>query len=92
MGKVTQGEVVGLAGIGLAGHMDVHKLAAAKMQMGNHNGNNGNGGGNNHSVSPSPKVTGAGVMHGGPSPINGAAAAPPPMNSPAPPQQVKPAV
>ncbi|KAK4242927.1 hypothetical protein C8A03DRAFT_10963 [Achaetomium macrosporum] len=44
MGKVTQGEVVGLAGIGLAGHMDVHKVAAAKMQqMGNHN---------NHAASP----------------------------------------
>ncbi len=77
MGKVTQGEVVGLAGIGLAGHMDVHKVAAAKMHM-------GNGNGNNHSVSPSPKVVAA-AMHGGPSPINGAAAGPPPaVNSPRP--------
>ncbi|KAK4098704.1 hypothetical protein N658DRAFT_431536 [Parathielavia hyrcaniae] len=43
MGKVSQtqqaggggppGDVVGLAGIGLAGHMDVHKVAAAKMQQ-----------------------------------------------------------
>jgi hypothetical protein len=60
MGKVTQtqGEVVGLAGIGLAGHMDVHKVAAAKMQMGNQGGS----GSHNHSVSPSPKV---GAMNGG---------------------------
>ncbi|KAK1753103.1 hypothetical protein QBC47DRAFT_404465 [Echria macrotheca] len=34
MGKVTQGEVVGLAGIGLGGTYDVNKIAAAKMQMG----------------------------------------------------------
>ncbi|KAL2126076.1 hypothetical protein VTI74DRAFT_1753 [Chaetomium olivicolor] len=65
MGKVAQGEVVGLAGIGLAGHMDVHKVAAAKMQMGNHNSGPGN------SVSPSPKVQTP--MHGGPSPVNGGA-------------------
>jgi hypothetical protein len=72
MGKVTQGEVVGLAGIGLAGHMDVHKVAAAKMQMGNHN-NNGNG--NGHSVSPSPKVAAMqqGGMNGGGIPAAGGA-------------------
>lgn len=64
MGKVTQGEVVGLAGIGLGGHMDVHKVAAAKMQMGNH-----------HSMSPSPKVP---MQHGGPSPVNGVAPSQPP--------------
>lgn len=68
MGKVTQtqGEVVGLAGIGLAGHMDVHKVAAAKMQMGN--SQQGGGGSNNshgHSVSPSPKVGPAMAMNGG---------------------------
>ncbi|KAK4203507.1 hypothetical protein QBC40DRAFT_20375 [Triangularia verruculosa] len=35
MGKVAQGEVVGLAGIGLGGQMDVHKMAAAnKLQIG----------------------------------------------------------
>ncbi|KAK3346771.1 hypothetical protein B0T25DRAFT_287432 [Lasiosphaeria hispida] len=55
MGKV-QGEVVGLAGIGLGGTYDVHKIAAAKaMQMGN------------SGMSPSPKMS----MHGGPSPVNG---------------------
>ncbi|KAH6623582.1 hypothetical protein F5144DRAFT_366651 [Chaetomium tenue] len=82
MGKVTQGEVVGLAGIGLAGHMDVHKVAAAKMQMGNHN-NNGNGN-NGHSVSPSPKVAAMqGGMNGGGVPAPGG---PPPsaMDSPRP--------
>ncbi|KAK4154401.1 hypothetical protein C8A00DRAFT_42832 [Chaetomidium leptoderma] len=77
MGKVTQtqGEVVGLAGIGLAGHMDVHKVAA-KMQMGNNHNNNNN----NHSVSSSPKVVAA-AMHGGPSPVNGAGQPPPPSSS-----------
>lgn len=81
MGKVTQGEVVGLAGIGLAGHMDVHKVAAAKMQMGNHNNGNGN---NGHSVSPSPKVAAMqGGMNGGGIPTPGG---PPPsaMDSPRP--------
>ncbi|KAK4192191.1 hypothetical protein QBC35DRAFT_374164 [Podospora australis] len=61
MGKMTQGEVVGLAGIGLGGHVDVHKVAAAKMQMG-HNG---------VAPSPSPKIP---MHHGGPTPtppING---------------------
>lgn len=55
MGKVTQGEVVGLAGIGLGGHVDVHKVAAAKMQMG-HNG---------VAPLPSPKIP---MHHGGPTP------------------------
>ncbi|KAL1835837.1 hypothetical protein VTJ49DRAFT_6018 [Mycothermus thermophilus] len=32
-GHVGKEGVVGLAGIGLAGHMDVHKVAAAKMQQ-----------------------------------------------------------
>ncbi|KAM7204287.1 hypothetical protein V8F20_003700 [Naviculisporaceae sp. PSN 640] len=72
MGKVTQGEVVGLAGIGLGGNVDVHKLAAAKaMQMGN------------NSMSPTPKMHmhphGAGLS---PSPVNGA-----PVGSPIPPPQ-----
>ncbi|KAK5661731.1 hypothetical protein OQA88_9831 [Cercophora sp. LCS_1] len=61
MNKVAQGEVVGLAGIGLGGTYDVNKLAAAKMQMG-----------------ASPRV-----MHGGPSPVNGAGIAPP-SHSPVP--------
>jgi len=85
MGKVTQtqtqGEVVGLAGIGLAGHMDVHKVAAAKMQMGNNNNNNHNGGsqnGNSGVSSPRVVAAGAGAAAGGPSPINGAVGAPPP--------------
>lgn len=53
----AQGEVVGLAGIGLGGNVDVHKIAAAKaMQMGN-----------NNISSPSPKTP----MYGGPSPVNG---------------------
>lgn len=65
MGKASQGEVVGLAGIGLGGNVDVHKLAAAKaMHMGN-----------NTNMSPSPKMHmsthGAGV---GPNPVNGAIA------------------
>lgn len=85
MGKVTQtqtqGEVVGLAGIGLAGHMDVHKVAAAKMQMGNHSNNGSNQNGN--SAVSSPRVLaggggGAAPAAGGPSPINGAVGAPPP--------------
>lgn len=71
MGKVTQGEVVGLAGIGLGGNVDVHKLAAAKaMQMGN------------NPMSPSPKMHMN--MHGAalsPSPVNGA------VGSPIPPPQ-----
>jgi hypothetical protein len=47
IGKVAQGEVVGLAGIGLAGHMDVHKVAAAKMQqMGNHHNHGASAGPN----------------------------------------------
>jgi hypothetical protein len=95
MGKVTQGEVVGLAGIGLAGHMDVHKVAAAKMQMGNNNSSNSNntGGSNvniNSSVpSPGPKPG------GGAAPVNGAVGVPPPpppaaANSPMPPQAAPP--
>ncbi|KAL2194860.1 hypothetical protein P885DRAFT_41639 [Corynascus similis CBS 632.67] len=71
MGKVTQGEVVGLAGIGLAGHMDVHKVAAAKMQMGNSNNSSNNG----HSVSPGPKMAMGGAMQGqGQGGVNGGAA------------------
>ncbi|KAK3376726.1 hypothetical protein B0T24DRAFT_227306 [Lasiosphaeria ovina] len=66
MGKVTQGEVVGLAGIGLGGNVDVHKIAAAKAM---HMGNN---------MSPSPKMP----IHGGPSPVNGAMNIPPPARSP----------
>ncbi|KAK4218362.1 hypothetical protein QBC37DRAFT_333505 [Rhypophila decipiens] len=69
MGKVTQGEVVGLAGIGLGGNVDVHKLAAAKaMQMGN------------NAMSPSPKMHMN--MHGAghsPSPVNGAVGSPIPL-------------
>lgn len=57
MNKVTQGEVVGLAGIGLGGNVDVHKIAAAKaMYMGNAN-----------AASPSPKLAmqpGPGGPHG----------------------------
>jgi hypothetical protein len=73
MGKVTQGEVVGLAGIGLAGQLDVHKLAAAnaKIQMGNNNGNGGNGNGNGNGGA-SPKVH-------GPSPVNGQQQSPVPV-------------
>lgn len=55
MGKVTQGEVVGLAGIGLGGTYDVNKVAAAKMQMG----------ASSMSASPRPQ------MQNGPSPVNG---------------------
>ncbi|KAK4124470.1 hypothetical protein N657DRAFT_680455 [Parathielavia appendiculata] len=78
MGKVTQtqqapGEVVGLAGIGLAGHMDVHKVAAAKMQqqqMGNmgspQHHNNGHAHGQGQGVSsPGIKVGPAAVNGGG---------------------------
>ena len=72
MGKVSQGEVVGLAGIGLGGNVDVHKLAAAKaMHLGN-----------NTTMSPSPKMhmsqhgPGAGLS---PSPVNGAIASPIPQ-------------
>ncbi|KAK3319907.1 hypothetical protein B0T19DRAFT_451336 [Cercophora scortea] len=72
MGKVTQGEVVGLAGIGLGGNVDVHKIAAAKA-MSTLNLNN---------MSPSPKMP-MGNMHGGPSPVNGGTPIPPPQ----PPQQ-----
>ncbi|KAK3689871.1 hypothetical protein B0T22DRAFT_514609 [Podospora appendiculata] len=72
MGKVTQGEVVGLAGIGLGGNVDVHKIAAAKA-MNTLNLNN---------MSPSPKMP-MGNMHGGPSPVNGGTPIPPPQ----PPQQ-----
>ncbi|KAK0721482.1 hypothetical protein B0T21DRAFT_386340 [Apiosordaria backusii] len=57
MGKVAQGEVVGLAGIGLGGQMDVHKMAAAKMQM----GNNGASPGPKmamHQPSPTPPING----------------------------------
>lgn len=43
MGKVAQGEISGLAGIGLGGTYDVNKIAAAKMQMGNN-------------MSPSPRM------------------------------------
>ncbi|KAK1831284.1 hypothetical protein QBC39DRAFT_96980 [Podospora conica] len=43
MGKVAQGEISGLAGIGLGGTYDVNKIAAAKMQMGN-------------TMSPSPRM------------------------------------
>jgi len=35
MGKMTQGEVVGLAGIGLGGSFDVNKFTAAKMGVNN---------------------------------------------------------
>ncbi|KAK3385021.1 hypothetical protein B0H63DRAFT_393679 [Podospora didyma] len=70
MGKVTQGEVVGLAGIGLGGNVDMQKIAAAKaMHI---------GGGTN--MSPSPKMH-MQHMHGGPSPVNGAPL-PPPAGSP----------
>lgn len=58
MGKVAQGEVVGLAGIGLGGQMDVHKMAAAnKMQI----GNNGASPGPKmamHQPSPTPPMNG----------------------------------
>ncbi|KAK3400545.1 hypothetical protein B0T20DRAFT_348287 [Sordaria brevicollis] len=74
MGKVAQGEVVGLAGIGLGGNVDVHKIAAAKaMQMGGPGGvppqgQPGQGQpGQGTNMSPSPKLP----MHGGPSPSPG---------------------
>ncbi|KAK3305800.1 uncharacterized protein B0T15DRAFT_210345 [Chaetomium strumarium] len=71
IGKVAQGEVVGLAGIGLAGHMDVHKVAAAKMQqMGNHN---------NHAPSAGPNK---GPMNGAvPQPPPGGVNSPRPMQA-----------
>ena len=74
MGKVTQGEVVGLAGIGLGGSYDVNKIAAAKMQMGS-----------NMAASPrmpmhggpSP-VNGAGIPAPSPSPLSAQHAMPSP--------------
>lgn len=84
MGKVAQGEVVGLAGIGLGGQVDVHKIAAAKaMQMGG--GPQGQGQpGQGTNMSPSPKLP----MHGGPSPgqgpVNGVTPVPIPVPSPSP--------
>ena len=65
MGKMTQGEVMGLAGIGLGGSVDVHKIAAAKAMQQHQHGSNG-------MASPSPKMP----MHGGhpspsPGPMNG---------------------
>ncbi|KAK3985891.1 hypothetical protein QBC44DRAFT_145340 [Cladorrhinum sp. PSN332] len=53
MGKMTQGEVVGLAGIGLGGHLDVHKMVN-KMNGG------GNGVGVGVGVGQSPRM-----MNGG---------------------------
>ncbi|EGO55695.1 hypothetical protein NEUTE1DRAFT_131378 [Neurospora tetrasperma FGSC 2508] len=79
MGKVAQGEVVGLAGIGLGGNVDVHKIAAAKaMQMGGPGGGSGQGQVTN--MPPSPKLP----MHGGPSPVNGVTPVPVPVPSPIP--------
>jgi hypothetical protein len=69
MGKVTQGEVVGLAGIGLAGHMDVHKVAAAKMQQ--HFQGNGGGQGN----------AGGGVVNGGGGAAGGGVNSPRPIQA-----------
>ncbi|KAK4143027.1 uncharacterized protein C8A04DRAFT_37753 [Dichotomopilus funicola] len=90
MGKVTQGEVVGLAGIGLAGHMDVHKVAAAKMQQQqqqqqqqHHQQMGNNHVVNNNSVSPSPNVAPVQPGGGGGMVVNGAT---PGSASPAPPQ------
>ncbi|KAK3941358.1 hypothetical protein QBC46DRAFT_104566 [Diplogelasinospora grovesii] len=78
MGKVAQGEVVGLAGIGLGGSVDVHKIAAAKaMQMGNN-------------MTPSPKLPIQ--QQAAPSPVNGTPmSVPPPVGSPLVPQQATPA-
>ena len=63
MGKMTQGEVVGLAGIGLGGHLDVHKMVN-KMNGGGGNGGNGVG------MSPSPRMmNGVGTGNATPVPI-----------------------
>jgi hypothetical protein len=63
MGKVAQGEISGLAGIGLGGTYDVNKIAAAKMQMGTN-------------MSPSPRMqmqqqpmNGMGMQGPNPSPM-----------------------
>jgi hypothetical protein len=74
--KPPQGEVVGLAGLGLSGQMDVHKVAAANAKIQN-TSSSGNGG-----FSPGPKPS---PMHGGPSPVNGTPAGA--TTSPMPPTQ-----
>jgi hypothetical protein len=69
-----QGEIAGLAGIGLSGNVDIHKLAAARANMAARTTN----------MSPSPKPMVGPVPTGSPmqAVINGVGAGPTPVASP----------